>query len=91
MPSASAAGDLVRAAEADWDQARAATEQAGQRAAAAEARVITRMSTAAAVVPPRPTRDPAEVTGVIAGAGFHVSPAGGIPEGMIPYQGDNGA
>jgi hypothetical protein len=34
-------------------------------------------------------RDPAGMTGVIAGAGFHCVTRRGIPEGMISYKGDD--
>jgi hypothetical protein len=50
------------------------------------------MSTAAAVVPPRPGPGPRlGVTGVMADAGFQCVTRRGIPEGMISYKGDNGA
>jgi anti-sigma B factor antagonist len=54
-------------------------------------RVITRDEYGGGRAAAGRARDPAGVTGVIAGAGFQCVTPLGIPEGMIPYRNDNGA
>ena len=50
----------------------------------------SRAVSAEAFVAPRPGRDPAGVTGVLAGRGFQCVIRGGMPEDTISYRNDNG-
>ena len=63
----------------------------GAGTAAVAAAPLGRVRAELPVVGELEARDPAGVTGVIAGAGFQLCHPPGIPEGMISYKGDNGA